>query len=589
MNFNIKQQLKDPNVKVLAALMLWFKKNGGNGHIAGIYDSADPLTIKTQCADAKAFGYAGFAMDLYPDQFDIALAIKKEAMTQGLELCAMLEGRYGLAALSTQMQWVRDNLIKGNSLYSRIGGKPIVFEFGFRENNVNPDDFQKANPDILLLCQSTATLSAPHNYGWVNLSAGYAGRVNPAATIPGLWWQFDDSLASWGSGRKLPANNGVTLQECIDTINARSVAPAYALLSTWNDYEEGTAIEKQAAAQLAAMPKPVLPAKIDYAANIKAAGDWLVKQQTVDGAILFGSDAVNPYYGNLAAIGMCKMPELAGRVKNWLQWYVDHLNCPDKWGMAGTIYDYAVLPGNVPSYQSKNDADSTDSYAASFLSLAWSCYETGVGLLQDAVKQILAKLFMIADSLLLTQQSDGCTWAKPDYQIKYLMDNCEVYRGLRDFAALLGALGVPANKKYYDSRADQVLKGINGMWMFGSWAIEHDTLTKADLSKWYPDATAQLFPVMQGVLLPGDPKAQQSYAAFTKAWPAWSQLVFNKQDPFPWVMVAYTAALMGDYDRVDAYLREIGTRYVAKGFPWPFYCAEAGWFMRLNAFMRDRK
>jgi hypothetical protein len=60
---------------------------------------------------------------------------------------------------------------------------------------------------------------------------------------------------------------------------------------------------------------------------------------------------------------------------------------------------------------------------------------------------------------------------------------------------------------------------------------------------------------------------------------------YNAQDPFPWILVGDAAALMGDTARVTTFSQTIETKYVSKGFPWTFYSAEAGWLMRLSAYM----
>ena len=65
------------------------------------------------------------------------------------------------------------------------------------------------------------------------------------------------------------------------------------------------------------------------------------------------------------------------------------------------------------------------------------------------MKTLAYQLDAIGNVIVQTQNSDGLTWAKPDYQIKYLMDNCEAYRGLRDLASLFGAAFNDAGKQQY--------------------------------------------------------------------------------------------------------------------------------------------
>ena len=304
-----------------------------------------------------------------------------------------------------------------------------------------------------------------------------------------------------------------------------------------------------------------------------------------DGAILYGTSKVNPYYGNLAAIGLTHDPASYTAVQAWMQWYIKHLNWPDQWGLYGTTYDYSYSNGSETSL---NDADSTDSYAATFLSLALSYYQTGDAGAQTYVKSISSQLDAIGGVLVKTQQSDGLTWSKPNYQIKYLMDNCEAYRGLRDLASLFqNALGDSAKAAYYNAAADSMLQGINGMWMNGSWAVYKDNagnLAAPNMGKWYADATSQLFPVLEGVVPASDVRSVQVYSSLNAAWPGWPSLSYNAQDPFPWILVGNAAILMGDTTRVNTYIQSIEAKYVNGGFPWPWYSAEAGWFMRLNAY-----
>ncbi len=325
----------------------------------------------------------------------------------------------------------------------------------------------------------------------------------------------------------------------------------------------------------------------NYSNNLTATSGWLAEQVLADGAILYGSSEIEPYWANIAATGWIKDSTKYPQVEAWMKWYIAHLNTTDIWGLGGTIYDYSVS-GSVET--SKGTADSTDSYAGTFLTLAWDFYRTGNLSAQSYVKSILPQLNTIAQVLVKTQQSDGLTWAKPNYQIKYLMDNCEGYRGLRDIASLYAALGNSTQASYYNARAAAMYNGILSMWLgsasaFAVYKNGIGGLAAPNWSTWYPDATSQLFPVLLQVLPGADSRAQQVYAAFNSHWPGWPNLSFNSVDPFPWVLVAHAAAGYGDSTRVNTYINNIQSKYVSKGFPWPWYDAEAGWFMRLNAYM----
>lgn len=326
-----------------------------------------------------------------------------------------------------------------------------------------------------------------------------------------------------------------------------------------------------------------------YQNNFNATSNWVSQFSRSDGAIEYTPQEIDPYFANIAAIGMTRDPNRMPQVVAWMNWYVNHLNWPDQWGLYGTTYNYNIVDGTEVS---TGTADSTDSYAATFLSLAWNAWQTGNSSAQSFILGLSYQLDVIGGVLIQTQQSDGLTWAKPNYQIKYLMDNCEAYRGLRDLASLYQTAFKDTTKAaYYNAAADSMLNGILGMWMNGTWAVYKNDiggLAAPNMGTWYADATAQVFPVLEGVVSSSDPRAQQSYAAFNNAWPGWPTLSYNSQDGFPWCLVGEAAAAMGDNARLTTYINSIQGKYVNNGFPWPFYNAEAGWFMRQNDYMMGK-
>jgi len=332
------------------------------------------------------------------------------------------------------------------------------------------------------------------------------------------------------------------------------------------------------------------PATMRFQNNFNAVSEWMSHLSVPSGALLYVPTLIDPYFANLAAIGMTKDPNRMPQVTAWINWYINHLNWPDKWGLYGTTYNWNVSSNGTET--PTNDADSTDSYAATFLSVVWNAWQTGNPQARSLISGLSYQLDVIGGVIIQTQQNDGLTWAKPDYQIKYLMDNCEAYRGLRDLASLYQyAFGDTAKAAYYTAAAESVQNGVLSMWLNGTWAVYRDNIGRnigPNMSTWYADATAQVFPVLMGVVTSSDSRAQQSYAAFNAAWPRWPVLSYNAQDAFPWCLVADAAAAMGDDGRLSTYINSIQNKYVNAGFPWPFYNAEAGWFIRANNFMVGR-
>jgi len=374
----------------------------------------------------------------------------------------------------------------------------------------------------------------------------------------------------------------------VDTYIAANAGVHSAVVQSWDN--DGVVTKKQMQVTVGATTggSNPPPASGTYANDLRATSNWMATQFAPSGALLYSTLRINPYYSNLAATGLLKDPQRYVQVETWMRWYIAHLNHTDRWNLGGTIYDYNIVNG---SEVSTGDADSTDSYAATFLSLAYAYFATGNPAAQAYVRSIAGDLDLIAQSLTKSQQSDGLTWAKPNYQIKYLMDNAEVFRGLADASTLFGSVGDTAKQNYYGAQATKCQNGVWSMWLGNKWAIYKDgigRLIAPNMATWYPDATAQMFPALYRVVSGSDSRAQQAYAYFNQAWPGWPQLSFNRQDPFPWVMIAGAAALVGDTGRVDAYANSVRAKWVNTGFPWTWYSMEAGWYMRVAAFRQGQ-
>jgi len=372
----------------------------------------------------------------------------------------------------------------------------------------------------------------------------------------------------------------------IDTYIAAAAGSHYAVFQSWDN--TGAVVKNAVQVNVGTVSASQPPTTIStaYSNDFHSTSNWLATQFSPSGALLYSTQRINPYYSNLAAMGLVKDPARYVQVENWMRWYIGHLNHTDRWGLGGTMYDYNIINGREVA---EGDADSTDSYAATFLSLAYAYYATGNPAAQSYVRSIAGQLDQIAQVLAKTQQSDGLTWAKPNYQIKYLMDNSEVYRGLADASTLFGSMGDTGKQKYYGSLAAKCQNGVWSMWLGGGkWAVYKDGIGRLigpSMGKWYPDASSQMFPVLYGVVSGSDSRAQQAYGSFNQAWPGWQNLSFSGQDPFPWVMVAHAAARMGDRGRVGTYINAARGKWINKGFPWTWYSMEGGWFMRLANYM----
>jgi hypothetical protein len=319
-----------------------------------------------------------------------------------------------------------------------------------------------------------------------------------------------------------------------------------------------------------------------YASDITGAAAWLDTQQLQDGAILYTSSEIEPYYANLAATGLTKVPSQLPRVRRWMTWFVAHINATDVWGLGGTIYDYSYSAGTETP---KNSADSVDSYNATFLTLARQLYDTGDAASQQYVVSLEPNLEKLAAAIGTLQQSDGLTIALPGTQFAYLMDGAEVYRGLSDLAYLeSNAFGNSANASTYVQEAQRVSTGIGTLWNATTSTYAYaksepnGVPSQTSWSVWYPDATAQLYPIVNGVISPSSAQAQSLWSGFNTAYPQWSTL--TNPSGYPWAVVADAAVLMNDTSGAGAYVANAQSQYATKNFPWTWYCAEGGWYIR---------
>ena len=158
-----------------------------------------------------------------------------------------------------------------------------------------------------------------------------------------------------------------------------------------------------------------------------------------DGAITRYPDQgwISPYFSNFAAMALLEDPSCHLSVERYLDWYLRNLE------ENGTMLDYHY-DGNLNSKTAAPDSE--DSYAGTLLSLAFHYHQkTGR---TNWIRENLAGLKKVARVIINLMDRDGLTYALSGYRVKYLMDNCETYRGLADFAGLLDDIGDPEAPYY---------------------------------------------------------------------------------------------------------------------------------------------
>lgn len=223
---------------------------------------------------------------------------------------------------------------------------------------------------------------------------------------------------------------------------------------------------------------------------------------------------VIPYEVNLYGISIFQQNLNWRDVEQYILWYFDHLNYPDAHGLTGSIYDY--LQDNNGGLSSTKTYDSADAYAATFLMLLHAYYQ------KVGNRQILnyykKKIEDIARLIIRLKDSDGLTFAVPYLQAKYLMDNCEVYAGLKAYVSLARKLDWPISDIYHTAIAE-IHQGIRTQLYDPArgtfhWARQGHTVHPSYWHRFYPDAFAQLFPIIYELVDPLSPEARRIWDSF---------------------------------------------------------------------------
>jgi Glycosyl hydrolase family 71 len=267
--------------EVIALYEAWF---GHPRHISVGYSSHDPDVINSQIRRAQSMGISAFVVDWYGDRepfIDRSYALMQEAAGKDHFHVAMMydetdeeEGATDEAIADFTM--FHDTYLAssaaGHQAYLTYEGRPVIFIFpkgGHTDWSKVRAVVEKWNPAPLLIQENLPGQDAgafDGFYAWINpgpkgwtadgsnwgeqyladfyqtMKTKYSDKI----IVGGAWSQFDDSKASWSLNRHMSARCGQTYS---DTFNFwRKEFPPdqpipFILIETWNDYEEGTAIE----------------------------------------------------------------------------------------------------------------------------------------------------------------------------------------------------------------------------------------------------------------------------------------------------------------------------------------------------------
>ncbi len=334
---------------------------------------------------------------------------------------------------------------------------------------------------------------------------------------------------------------------------------------------------------------------------------WIAQMQLPSGVLpqrplSQNTATVIPYFSAMAAMALLENnTTYIDHVTAYLEWMFDRLNDAnsDYFSVDGTLSNFTITVLEDGSYQErKSKYDSVDSYAALNISLLLKTYQTTQDLSFFIKHQ--TSILRIFNALLSTRVDNNLSAVSVGNQTQYLMDNIEVQIGIQDGIELIEQLikhtqQSEAFQKVYDQLIEWEhlnAKAIeNDLWDESSQmyhvglSVNGQPIVFRSWDRFYPDAVAQLFPMMHRMIDPKDTRAQVLYEQFSQAY-QWQAFSYRTEGDFYWTMIGYVAALMEDVEQVKAYLQIYKEDYMPT-HAYPLYNAESAWIIFTSQHMID--
>jgi hypothetical protein len=270
-----------PAPQVLAVYEAWF---GHPRHMSVGYSSHDPGEVAHQIKQAAAMGISGFVVDWYGDRepfIDQSYGIVQAQAEKNHFKVAMMYDETNeddgatdeaIADLTMFHETYLSAKSAGHQAYLTYEGRPVIFIFpkgGHTDWDKVRAAVNKWNPAPLLIQENLPAKFVNDfdgYYVWMNPGPGgwsadgsnwgeqhlsdfyqtmgskYADKI----VVGGAYSQFDDSKASWGLNRHISARCGQTYRDTFAywrKVFPANDPPPFLLVETWNDHEEGTAVE----------------------------------------------------------------------------------------------------------------------------------------------------------------------------------------------------------------------------------------------------------------------------------------------------------------------------------------------------------
>lgn len=277
----LKYKATGSSPQVLALYEAWF---GHPKHMAVGYSSQDPSQISSQIHKAKELGISAFVVDWYGDRepfIDKSYALVQSTAAKKKFQVAMMydetdqeDGATDEAIADFTM--FRDTYLSpkspGHEAYLTYQGRPVIFIFP-KSGHTDWDKVRAvvnkwSTPPFLIYENLPGQFAnafdgyyawvSPGDKGWAadgsnwgdeyltNFYQTMQSKYSDKIIVGGAWASFDDSKASWGLNRHISARCGQTFTDTFNFWRKNFPAddpPPFVMLETWNDHEEGTAIE----------------------------------------------------------------------------------------------------------------------------------------------------------------------------------------------------------------------------------------------------------------------------------------------------------------------------------------------------------
>lgn len=263
------------------------------------YSSQDPAVLRRQVQQARGMGISAFVVDWYGESrpySDHNFALLQQAAGENHFQVALLYNEAedesaqatddAIAALDKAYRSYIGPSAKYREAYLTYDARPVVFIFP-KSKHVDWNRVREhcsnweAQPLLIYKDEPPADFATDFagSYAWVQPGAeGWSAdgsnwgeryldnfykmmknKHPDKIAVGGAWPAFDDSAAKWGLNRHMQSGCGKTFEKTLNFYHRYydSANPLpFMLIETWNDYEEGTAIERLTTAGCDAGQKP---------------------------------------------------------------------------------------------------------------------------------------------------------------------------------------------------------------------------------------------------------------------------------------------------------------------------------------------